>query len=130
MAIVYHEEFCVQHEPVPAFGRLLCFVIIFLCVCLFSFSQKILVAIKRFTLRITTLNSLLNTNSRVCAVVVLGFPCVYWKRQLTYEFRKLMHLLFIPFMVAICFHSKALSVLGAVLLVWYLLDRLYFTTRM
>ena len=50
--------------------------------------------------------------------------------QLTYEFRKLMHLLFIPFMVAICFHGRPLRILGAVLLTWYLADRLYFTTKM
>ena len=50
--------------------------------------------------------------------------------QLTYEFRKLLHLLFIPFMVAICFHGRPLRILGAVLLTWYLADRLYFTTKM
>lgn len=50
--------------------------------------------------------------------------------QLTYEFRKLLHLVFIPFMVAVCFHGGPLRILGAVLLAWYIADRLYFTTRM
>ena len=50
--------------------------------------------------------------------------------QMTYELRKLMHMLFIPFIVAICFHGVVLRTLGIVLLVWYLLDRLYFTTKM
>lgn len=50
--------------------------------------------------------------------------------QLTYELRKVLHMLFVPFMVAICFHTKPLSMVGAILLIWYLVDRLYFTTRM
>lgn len=51
-------------------------------------------------------------------------------RQFTFEFRKLLHLLFVPFTVALCFHSPALKVVCSVLLVWYIVDRLYFTTRM
>lgn len=50
--------------------------------------------------------------------------------KLTYEIRKSLHLLFIPFTVAMCFHGPALRVTCSILLVWYLLDRLYFTTRM
>lgn len=49
---------------------------------------------------------------------------------MTFEFRKALHLLFIPFTVALCFHGRALKALGVIILVWYLLDRLYFTTRM
>eukprot|EP00752_Nemacystus_decipiens_P012610 g11167.t2 len=52
------------------------------------------------------------------------------KKTLTYEIRKALHLLFIPFTVAMCFHGKALRVTCSILLVWYLVDRLYFTTRM
>lgn len=47
-----------------------------------------------------------------------------------FEFRKALHMLFLPFIVAVCFHTKALRYMGAMLLVWYLIDRLYFTTRM
>ncbi|CAB1097723.1 unnamed protein product [Ectocarpus sp. CCAP 1310/34] len=50
--------------------------------------------------------------------------------QLTFEVRKYLHLLFMPFMIAVCFHGRALQILGAILLAWYLLDRLYFTTKM
>lgn len=50
--------------------------------------------------------------------------------QLTFEVRKYLHLLFIPFMIAVCFHGRPLQILGAILLAWYLLDRLYFTTKM
>eukprot|EP00752_Nemacystus_decipiens_P012611 g11168.t1 len=63
-------------------------------------------------------------------VSALPMSSAFLRDKLTYEFRKLLHLLFIPFMVAICFHGKPLRILGAVLLAWYLLDRLYFTTRM
>ena len=49
---------------------------------------------------------------------------------MSFEFRKMLHMLSIPFMVALCFHTRALRAIGAVLIVWYLLDRMYFTTRM
>eukprot|EP00904_Undaria_pinnatifida_P005572 jgi/Undpi1/2144/HiC_scaffold_12.g05530.m1 len=52
------------------------------------------------------------------------------KKKITFECRKLMHMLFIPFIVAICFHGSVLMAEGTILLVWYLLDRLYFTTKM
>ncbi|CAM9294444.1 unnamed protein product [Ectocarpus sp. 6 AP-2014] len=51
------------------------------------------------------------------------------KERVTFETRKYLHMLFIPFVVALCFHGTRLKALGAVLLVWYLLDRFYFTTR-
>jgi len=40
-----------------------------------------------------------------------------------------MHLLFLPLMAALCFHSPHFGYVGSILLVWYLLDRLYFTTK-
>eukprot|EP00903_Cladosiphon_okamuranus_P021567 g19829.t1 len=52
------------------------------------------------------------------------------KAKVKYEVRKTIHLLFIPFMVAACFHGKWLRLLGGALLAWYLVDRLYFTTKM
>ena len=58
-------------------------------------------------------------------LAALVFPA-----QLTYEARKAVHLLFIPFMVAVCFHGRWLRLLGGVLLAWYLADRLYFATKM
>ncbi|CAM9558042.1 unnamed protein product, partial [Hapterophycus canaliculatus] len=65
-------------------------------------------------------------------LLAVGLPMSvgYIKEKLTYEIRKTLHLLTIPFMVAICFHGRSLRLLGAVLLVWYLVDRLYFTTKM
>eukprot|EP00903_Cladosiphon_okamuranus_P005784 g5731.t1 len=65
-------------------------------------------------------------------VVPTALPMMlpYLKKWLTYEFRKVLHMLFIPFMVAMCFHGGALRAMCAVLLVVYSLDRMYFTTRM
>lgn len=56
--------------------------------------------------------------------------CAFRFLQLSFEFRKVMHMLSIPFLLALCFHTKAVRSMGIVLLVWYLLDRMYFTTRM
>ena len=42
----------------------------------------------------------------------------------------MMHLAFIPFIIAICFHGGSLRLLGAILLMLYLADRFYFTTKM
>lgn len=48
---------------------------------------------------------------------------------MSFQFRKMLHLLFLPLMVALCFHSVVFRFVGAILIVWYLLDRLYFTTK-
>lgn len=50
--------------------------------------------------------------------------------QFTFEIRKVVHMLFIPFIIAVCFHTPTLCAVGAILLTWYIMDRLYFTTRM
>ncbi|CAM9785957.1 unnamed protein product [Scytosiphon promiscuus] len=62
----------------------------------------------------------------------IGFPMLLGtlKKSMTFEYRKALHLLFIPFTIALCFHGRALRAVCAIILVWYLLDRLYFTTRM
>ncbi|CAM9880830.1 unnamed protein product [Ectocarpus fasciculatus] len=62
--------------------------------------------------------------------IALPMSVGFLKERLTFETRKYLHMLFIPFMVALCFHGTRLKALSAVLLVWYLLDRFYFTTRM
>lgn len=49
--------------------------------------------------------------------------------QMTFEFRKAMHMLFLLMLVAICFHSVVFRFVGSILIVWYILDRLYFTTK-
>lgn len=49
--------------------------------------------------------------------------------QMTYEIRKALHMLFLAMLVALCFHSVVFRFVGSILLVWYILDRLYFTTR-
>ena len=48
---------------------------------------------------------------------------------MTFENRKLMHLLFLPLIIALCFHSVQFRYVGSILIVWYILDRLYFTTK-
>ncbi|CAM9360989.1 unnamed protein product, partial [Laminaria digitata] len=62
----------------------------------------------------------------VAVPMMIGFV----RTKLAYELRKLMHMLFIPFIVALCFHGSVLRTLGIILLVWYVVDRLYFTTKM
>ncbi|CBJ27976.1 putative respiratory burst oxidase homolog [Ectocarpus siliculosus] len=61
----------------------------------------------------------------IAVPMLLGRP----KKLMTFEFRKALHMLFIPFMVAMCFHGKVLAVLAGILVAWYLVDRTYFTTR-
>lgn len=51
-------------------------------------------------------------------------------KQWTFELRKVIHLAFIPFIIAMFFHGTRLRNLGIILLAWYLVDRFYFTTRM
>ncbi|CAM9830722.1 unnamed protein product [Sphacelaria rigidula] len=46
-----------------------------------------------------------------------------------FETRKGMHMLFIPMVVGLCFHSMAFRYIGAILIVWYSVDRFYFTTK-
>lgn len=48
---------------------------------------------------------------------------------MSFEVRKALHFLFVPLTVAICFHSVTLRYIGSVLIVWFLLDRMYFTTK-
>lgn len=48
---------------------------------------------------------------------------------MSFEFRKGLHLLFLPLLVALCFHSVTFRYVGSILIVWYVLDRFYFTTR-
>ena len=54
----------------------------------------------------------------------------FHRTQLTFEVRKMLHMLFIPLIIALCFHTPALRLAGAILLTWYILDRLYFTIWM
>lgn len=49
--------------------------------------------------------------------------------QATFEFRKGLHMLFLLMLIAICFHSVVFRFVGSILIVWYILDRLYFTTK-
>ena len=48
---------------------------------------------------------------------------------MSFQFRKGLHLLFLPLLVALCFHSVVFRYVGSILIVWYVLDRFYFTTR-
>ncbi|CAM9160730.1 unnamed protein product [Ascophyllum nodosum] len=62
----------------------------------------------------------------IAAPMLVGFL----KSRLTFEVRKMLHMLFIPLIIALCFHTPALRLAGAILLTWYILDRLYFTIWM
>lgn len=55
---------------------------------------------------------------------------LYVNGQMTFEVRKAIHMLFIPFILGLCFHGNVLRYLCGMLLVLYVVDRLYYTTRM
>ena len=40
-----------------------------------------------------------------------------------------MHMIFLMFLIALCFHSVHFRYVGSILIVWYVLDRLYYTTK-
>lgn len=48
---------------------------------------------------------------------------------MAFQTRKNMHMTFLALLVAMCFHSVVFRYVGSILIVWYLLDRLYFTTK-
>lgn len=49
--------------------------------------------------------------------------------QMSFQLRKSLHMLFLPLMVALCFHSVVFRYVGTILIVWYTIDRVYFTTK-
>lgn len=49
--------------------------------------------------------------------------------QMPFQLRKNLHMLFLALLVALCFHSVNFRYVGSILLVWYALDRFYFTTK-
>ena len=51
------------------------------------------------------------------------------KTQMSFQTRKNLHMIFLPLMVALCFHSVVFRYVGSILIVWYILDRMYFTTK-
>ena len=38
-------------------------------------------------------------------------------------------MLFLPMSIALCFHSVVFRYVGCIIVVWYTLDRIYFTTK-
>lgn len=49
--------------------------------------------------------------------------------QMSFQLRKSLHMFFLPLMVALCFHSVVFRYVGTILIVWYTIDRVYFTTK-
>ena len=47
---------------------------------------------------------------------------------MSFQFRKSLHMLFLPMIIALCFHSVVLRYVSSILVVWYTFDRIYFTT--
>lgn len=56
---------------------------------------------------------------------VLVVSCV----QMKFDARKMMHALFLPVLIGLCFHSYVFRYVGSILIVWYLVDRFFFTTK-
>ena len=48
---------------------------------------------------------------------------------MSFQFRKNLHMLLLPLLVALCFHSVHFRYVGSFLLLWYCFDRFYFTTK-
>ena len=48
---------------------------------------------------------------------------------MSFQCRKNLHMLFLPMLVALCFHSAVFRYVGGILIVWYTLDRVYFTSK-
>lgn len=46
-----------------------------------------------------------------------------------FETRKTMHLLYLPMLVGLCFHSVVFRYVGSILIVWATVDRFYFTSN-
>eukprot|EP00752_Nemacystus_decipiens_P012303 g10908.t1 len=61
--------------------------------------------------------------------IVLPMKFDFFKKKMTFQTRKNMHMLFLALLVALCFHSVHFRFVGSALLVWYVLDRFYFTTK-
>eukprot|EP00904_Undaria_pinnatifida_P005569 jgi/Undpi1/2141/HiC_scaffold_12.g05527.m1 len=61
--------------------------------------------------------------------IVLPMRFEVFRTKMAYQFRKILHMLFLPLLAALCFHSKMFRFVGSILLVWYILDRFYYTTK-
>eukprot|EP00904_Undaria_pinnatifida_P005570 jgi/Undpi1/2142/HiC_scaffold_12.g05528.m1 len=61
--------------------------------------------------------------------IVLPMKFEFIRTKISFEFRKSLHLMFLPLIVALCFHSVVFRYVGSILVLWYLADRLYFTTK-
>ena len=46
-----------------------------------------------------------------------------------FQTRKNMHMMFLAFLIALCFHSIVFRYVGSILIIWYIFDRLYYTTK-
>lgn len=51
------------------------------------------------------------------------------RAQLTFQFRKAMHMLFLVLLVVLCFHSSTFRYVASILLVWYAVDQFFFITK-
>eukprot|EP00904_Undaria_pinnatifida_P005548 jgi/Undpi1/2122/HiC_scaffold_12.g05508.m1 len=61
--------------------------------------------------------------------IVLPMKFEFFRTKIPFQTRKNMHMTFLALLVALCFHSVVFRYVGSILIVWYLLDRLYFTTK-
>ena len=74
----------------------------------------------------------------LCMVPLITFPMMYFKQSLSYETRKLLHYLFVPFAIVLCFHAPAAAVPQGGYLTWvmggcicvYFLDSMYISLFM
>ncbi|CAM9425384.1 unnamed protein product, partial [Choristocarpus tenellus] len=61
--------------------------------------------------------------------VVLPMKYAVLRNKLSYEVRKGMHYLAVPLLICISFHSRALSIVGSIVTIWWTLDWFYSITR-
>ncbi|CAN0019892.1 unnamed protein product, partial [Ectocarpus sp. 13 AM-2016] len=61
--------------------------------------------------------------------IVLPMRFSFFRKKMTFQFRKRMHMLFLTMLVALCFHSVVFRYVASILLLWYLIDNFYFITK-
>lgn len=51
------------------------------------------------------------------------------RAQLSFQYRKAMHMMFLVLLVVLCFHSSMFRYVASILLLWYALDQFFFITK-
>eukprot|EP00903_Cladosiphon_okamuranus_P007702 g7464.t1 len=61
--------------------------------------------------------------------IVLPMRFRFFHTKLSFQFRKVMHMMFLVLLVVLCFHSSTFRYVASILLVWYTVDQFFFITK-